>query len=196
MILTQSPNWAEIVTAIGTLLTGIGVIAVFIGARATARSARATIETLEVTTKAVQVAIEQVTQVDASRQATLAIEMARRWDADELVRVRRSLKDATSDQLSKRYERGSAKNLWDFYELQKLPNFFEDLGVLEGLGYLDIELIEMTLGNSVVHYWTLWKPTVDKIRPEWDGLYDNWEQLAGRIRPEPDRQAVPVRTDK
>ena len=72
------PNWTEVVTAVGSLLAGAGVIFVILGARSTLDQ--------------VKLAAQQVKEAEKVRLIALAIEMARRWDDDVIVAVRREIK--------------------------------------------------------------------------------------------------------
>ena len=46
---------------------------------------------------------------------------------------------------------------------------------------LDIDLVDITIGNSVTFYWEKWSGPIIDERGEEDELYDNWEFLANAI---------------
>jgi pimeloyl-ACP methyl ester carboxylesterase len=159
-------NWAEILTGFGTLVIGLGAFAAAYGAMAAAR---------------------QLRESEKARHIALAVEMSRRWDSPALVTLRRSLRGITPSAFLQRYETARQANSQDFYNLQLLANFFEDLGALVKMDCLSVDLVDTTLGNSVTTYWETWKPAVLAHRPEWDGLYDNWEALYNDIKALPHR---------
>jgi pimeloyl-ACP methyl ester carboxylesterase len=102
-------NWAEILTGFGTLVIGLGAFAAAYGAMAAAR---------------------QLRESEKARHIALAVEMSRRWDSPALVTLRRSLRGITPSAFLQRYETARQANSQDFYNLQLLANFFEDLGAL------------------------------------------------------------------
>jgi hypothetical protein len=169
------PNWAEIVTAVGSALAGLGVLGVLIGARSARDQLKATLTQIDITAR-------QIEEAEKVRHISLAIEMARRWDDDALIAVRRSLEGLNAVDFEKKYKAAVAANSSDIYELRRLANFFEDFGVLEKLECLGIELIELSLKNSVIHYWEMYGPAVTEDRARWENLYENWEDLAEKLK--------------
>ncbi len=161
------PNWTEVVTAVGSLLAGAGVIFVILGARSTLDQ--------------VKLAAQQVKEAEKVRLIALAIEMARRWDDDVIVAVRREIKPLSDQQFRQKYEHERDTNSDKYYEWLKLANFFEDFGALVKKDCLDIDLVDITIGNSVTFYWEKWSGPIIDERGEEDELYDNWEFLANAI---------------
>lgn len=73
---TTGPNWAEQVTAVGTAIIALSIFGTAVGAFLARR---------------------QLVEAKKLRHISLAIDLARRWDDDALISVRRSLKDASAE---------------------------------------------------------------------------------------------------
>jgi hypothetical protein len=170
----SGPNLAEWITAIGTAVTGLGVISVFFGAKTANR-------TLDATLQQVQGTKEAIDQAETSRKTAVFLETQERWDQKDLVWIRQSLKDLTAAQFRQRFERSFQANTGEWYDLVKLGNYFENLAILESAGGADFELINTSIGNSVIHYWTLYGPTIVDDRTRWASFYANWQRLAEDI---------------
>ena len=75
----------------------------------------------------------------------------------------------------------AARNL-DFWRLQTVLDYFENLSELVNYGAITIDMVDSTLGNLVCKYWGYWKPYVYAEREqEGEGLYGEFEKLAKRI---------------
>jgi hypothetical protein len=155
-----SPNWAEQVTAIATAVGALGLLGA-IGAALFAG--------------------QQVKEERKTRQATMAADLFRRWDEDALVETRRLVAGfADGDELKAAFERYLAANAPETYVLYRELDFFEQLSALEITGAVDLHLIELMLGPTLVERRELWRPTIgamDRDRP-----YPNFETLAARMR--------------
>ncbi len=174
-VLRGGPNWAEICTAIGSILASLGVGAVLIGALAEKNALRATLEQ-------VKLAAKQVEEAEKVRTVSLAVEMARRWDDDAIVKARREMKPLDAAAFRRAYEPARDKNTEQYFEWLKLANYFEDFGALVEMNCLDLDLVDRTIGNAVVFYWEKWaEPLLDERAKEKD-LYDNWQRLAENIK--------------
>ena len=64
----------------------------------------------------------------------------------------------------------------------EFPNFFEHLAIRERLEGVDVEVISLTLGSSVLRYWSLWEPVVRQLRASQPTAWVDFERLAHRIR--------------
>jgi hypothetical protein len=72
----------------------------------------------------------------------------------------------------------------DYYVLQRIPNFFEDLAITELLEGVDLEVIRLTLASSVLRYWNLWEPIADEIRQHGQtSVWENFQALAVKLNP-------------
>ena len=105
-------------------------------------SALAAIGTLVVVLVAAINALAQIKETVRSRNAALFSEISRRWDEDALVQSRHHASEFSPKGLAKRIQ--DIEKSGDFDEQQllfRMPNFFEDLAVLELDGDIPISMI-------------------------------------------------------
>jgi hypothetical protein len=153
-------DW-DAVTAWATIVVAAGLVAAAIGAFIAAR---------------------QLQETRKGRYSSLFMEMARAWDEDDLIAVRQSVKGMDPSSFRDHYFSETAQNSKAFYELLKLGNLFEYLGILEGQDGLELRLVDTALGNSVVFYWELYEVAINEEARGWPDFYKNWRELAGKLR--------------
>jgi hypothetical protein len=80
------------------------------------------------------------------------------------------------------------ENFLYVFELKRLANFFEDLGVLESQGSLDVQWIEDAFGSLVTSYWEKWELAAVEERssqrrrqPDAGLHWENWEALSKKM---------------
>jgi len=155
----SAPNWAEQVTAIATAVGAVGLVSA-IGA--TVFAAR------------------QVREAQQSRQAQTATDFLRRWDEDALVETRRLVASfKTREELAAALQRFIAANDVEAYVLYRELDYFEQLGALEELGAVHIDLIQLLLGRQLVDRWDMWKPAIDAMGAD---AYPMFERLVAKMR--------------
>jgi hypothetical protein len=155
----SAPNWAEQVTAIATAVGAVGLVSA-IGA--TVFAAR------------------QVREAQQSRQAQTATDFLRRWDEDALVETRRLVASfKTREELAAALQRFIAANDVEAYVLYRELDYFEQLGALEELGAVHIDLIQLLLGRQLVDRWDMWKPAIDAMGTD---AYPMFERLVAKMR--------------
>ena len=98
----------------------------------------------------------QVRESQQARHAQIAAEFLRRWDEADLVETRR---------LVARFESA------------------EQLGALEHVGALHLQLVQLLLGKRLVDRWTLWKPSIDAMGG--DDVYPMFASLAAKVERSP-----------
>ena len=157
------PTWTDKVTAWATLGTALGVIAAGIAAAYAAK---------------------QVAESKRARHADIAVDMSRRWDETGLVSCRQGLREMTPEAVKNLYVDAYAKKDPGYFDMQLLPNFFEDLAVLEKMRIVDLEWIDETLGGATMNYWRQWRLAVeaDRVSRQGPKLFENFEKLAEKIR--------------
>ena len=137
------PNWAEQVTAIATAVLAIGAVGA-IGAAV--------------------FAAQQVREARIGREAEVASEFFRRWSDDPMVETRRLVASYRSPEaLRDALVRHTAANDTEAYVLYRELDYFEQLGALEHVGALHLELVNLLLGRRLVDRWKLWKPSIDAM---------------------------------
>jgi len=101
--------------------------------------------------------------------------------------MQRSLEDGTVTTCSRSEPRSTFRRSESF-RLKRLANFFEDLGVLESRGSLDIEWIEVAFGSLVTGYWEKWElAAIEERKSQMPGqsdtslIWENWETLSRKM---------------
>ena len=124
---------------------------------------------------------QQVREARRSRHAQTAIDFLRRWDEDALVETRRLVASyASPEQLAEAFRGFVARNDHDAYVLYRELDYFEQLGALERLGAIDIDLVTVLLGPRLVDRWEMWQPSIaTKGSPT---AYPMFEALAAKMR--------------
>jgi hypothetical protein len=153
------PNWADIATAIAA---GTALIGIYVAWRTAERA----------------------------RHATTLADISRRWDEPLLVESRQlaarygiALRDWV-EYLDQDVEDLAPEEAANLYKLQRIPNFFEDLAILEQAGAITFNMIQKSLGWTIVKTWDRWRPAVDYLRDtkEPDPVYSHFQHLAERMR--------------
>ncbi len=152
----------------------------------TAVVACATLGTFVVLLVAAVVARRQLQETITSRHAAELAELSRRWDEPSLERSRR-LTVQVGDYLREWVEflleeEDADDETLDI--LERIPNFFEDLAILEEVGAIPFEMIKKSLGGVIVTYWDTWKEATKYLRDReaYDPVYSNFERLAEKMR--------------
>ena len=121
---------------------------------------------------------------EKARHAALMAELSRRWDEPTLSESRRFM-DSLGTNLRATFQRWDDVQDPRSYILERVPNFFEDLSVLEQVGAIDFEMIRMSLGRSVVEVWEIWEPTIRYRRKKFgddEEIYGNFEKLVVKMQ--------------
>jgi hypothetical protein len=156
----SDPNWAEVVTAIGTAVVALGVIAATVGAFMAKRA---------------------VDEDSKGRHAQIAMDLGRRWDSPETASIKQLTKKWDPLELRLYWEIKNHSNSDEYYELERFANFFEELGVLNKLKILKLDWIDETLGSAVLDYWEMWRSAIKLEQKTWPKAYENWTSLAQKI---------------
>jgi hypothetical protein len=158
--LMVAADWSE-VTAIATSVLALGLVGAF-GAAA--------------------FAAQQVREARKTREAQMATEFFRRWNEDELVESRRMVNRFKSpNELRDAFTALAAADAPEAYVLYRELDFFEQLGALESLGALDLELITVLLGRTLIDRWEMWSPAIyEAFGPD---VYPMFQGLVEKLRP-------------
>lgn len=120
----------------------------------------------------------QLEEMKRSRHAQVMADYISRWDGDQLIDARRAVIDIGSEKLRHEIERLYRRNERKYYELMRVPAFFEDLATLEAHGSLSSELLSQHFGAIVVHEFDQWSPTIDFLRERGGSGLEGFERLA------------------
>lgn len=157
------PNWAEQVTAIFTAIGSIGLLstlglAIFAGL--------------------------QVRESQQARHAQIAAEFLRRWDEADLVETRRLVaRFESAEELAAAFQEYIRTNSMEAYVLFRELDYFEQLGALEHVGALHLQVVQLLLGRRLVDRWKLWKPSIDAMGG--DDVYPMFASLAAKVERSP-----------
>jgi hypothetical protein len=130
---------------------------------------------------------------EKARHAALMADLSRRWDDPTLAEARRFM-DLLGANLQATYERWDRTQDPRGYILERVPNFFEDLSVLEQVGAIDFEMIRMSLGRSVVDVWDIWEPTIRDVRHKYGDdqeIYQHFERLKLKMERSFEKEPAP-----
>jgi hypothetical protein len=160
-LLITAVNWTE-VNAIATSVLAIGLLGGF-GAAA--------------------FAAQQVREARRTREAQLAGDLFRRWNDDPLVEARRLVgRFKSADELRDAFAASVAGDDAQAYVFYRELDFFEQLGALEVRGAVDLGLIKLLLGPTLIDRWELWRPAIEAAHGA--GTYPLFEGLAAKLRRE------------
>ena len=154
----SGPNWAEIVTAIGTAVIAIGLF----------------------------VAAIQVRESRHSRHAAIAVDIAKTWSEPTMVEGRLFTSGKRGDELRDFVMELATNRDPNYFVAMREPLFFEWLGALEEFGWIEAEWVNQTLGTAVMTCWERWESTVHAFRdrpdPDSKTALVNVQELAKRIQ--------------
>jgi hypothetical protein len=128
MLIASAPNWAEVVTAVGTAVLAIGVV----------------------------IAVVSLRELRRDRHLQWIFEIGRRWEEHDLKASRLALRkyDESGHDLATKVQswleagRPASPELTEEIELlQLLPDFFEDVALMRKFGRLDIGLVWQALSG-------------------------------------------------
>ncbi len=120
-------------TALGALATAAALIVIWLGFRSAVRD----------------------------RHTVVLLDIARRWDEPEMLKARRLCFEIGIEAFPERWMEENEKKSKAFFETQRIPNYFEDVGTLVTKGIVDLETISDTIGNSVIYWWKYFGPAAE-----------------------------------
>jgi len=126
---------------------------------------------------------QQVREARRSREAQMAAEFIRRWNEEDLVETRRLVgRFASPEELRQAFAAYVADDADEAHVLYRELDYFEQLGALESVGAIDLELIGLLLGRRLVERWELWEPALHDAHGP--GVYPMFESLVEKLRRE------------
>jgi len=144
----------------------------------------APVVTLAILLVALLIASRQLYQTVRTRHASMLGDLSRRWDEPLLVEAR-ELAAKHGDQLREWIEYYWTPTVSpELFILLRIPNFVEDLAVLENRGAISFRILKESFGGAIVLMWNRWESAIQFIRDEegYDPVYANFEGLAKRMR--------------
>ena len=153
-------TWPDIVTAVAAALTFVIVLA------------------------AVIIAKREINCMDRTREAQLLADLSRRWNEEQLTESRKAARNyKNSTELKEAVLKLRQNNDQEYYNLIRLPDFFEALGVLVNSGCLSRELTKDLFGTAIKHYYNLYSQTLQYLREIHDdkNIYTWFDDLAKEL---------------
>jgi len=121
-----------------------------------------------------------------ARHAQLMADISRRWDEPLFVAGRKAAAKFIDEPwilgLYVAVHRDQQSDTW--FELQRIPNFFEDLAVQRLAHAISFRIVREAFGWGLVTTWEQWKPAVWllRLREKDATVYEHFEALAERMR--------------
>ncbi|MGV0796055.1 hypothetical protein ABQF26_03750 [Mycolicibacterium elephantis] len=163
----SNPNWAEAMTAWGTVALAFFTMLLAMGAA---------------------VALWQLRESRRARNAHVALEMSDRWQSGRFRRVRQKVDDLAASAP----EGNWAQTMWDlktnnpaeYRSLLMEPDWFENLAVLEKYGGIDFKVVRDSYGITVSRRWTKWHDVIHYLRDNLSNrtAYREFQKLEKKIQ--------------
>jgi hypothetical protein len=154
----DDPAWTDVVGAIASIIT----IVVVVGAA--------------------WVGLRQLKEAKRARHGAILADFTKRWDG--LAKARAETLDFINSPeglgptVIDRYR----KSPMAFFELARIPDFFEDLGIHVQERHIPLELVAKYFDTPIKYYWEKWSDPLVLIRKSEPSIYKNFEWLASRIQ--------------
>lgn len=117
---------------------------------------------------------------EKSRHSELLMTITQQWETDALVRARQAIAEHEGDLAEKIEEFLENKNE-RYFDLIRVGNFFESIGLLVKQGYLSLTDATLLFGTVVKAYYKIYRPYIYANRDKQPDLYDNFEYLASLL---------------
>jgi len=153
-------TWPDIVIAVAAALTFIILLA------------------------AVIIAKREIGCIDRTREAELLVGLSRRWNEEQLTESRKAARNyKSSAELKEAVQKHRENNDKEYYDLVRLPDFFEALGVLVNSSCLSMQLTKDLFGTVIKFYYNLYSPTIQYLREIHDdrNIYTWFDDLAEKL---------------
>src|SRR5262245_11491004 len=136
-------------------------------------------------------AVEELEEVKRDRHVEVFTEFGRRWESREMTEALEEEKDYRPDDLVELFKAANREPSWNLFKerrrksaakttvlLLRVPNYFEDAGMVYRAGGLDQTLFADNFGGVAVDEWERWHLAVKKLQ-ETDPLsYVEFERMA------------------
>ena len=126
----------------------------------------------------------EVRCIERAREAQLLTDLSRRWNEDELTKSRKAARNYKNGvELQQALQKMRENNDQQYYDLVRLPDFFEALGVLVNSGCLSKQLTKDLFGTVIEYYYHLYHPTMQYLREVHDdkNIYILLDHLAQEL---------------
>ena len=159
-MVASTPNWADILSGVGSMVGAMSLVAAAIYGYKQVRDAR------------------------KESQVAVIADLGRRWDSDELIHARQQASALTDVQLAeaaKEWDDDPAKHP-EFFELLRIPNFLDDLGLVAECGSVDIDIVNRSMRFIVLEQWGKWRRAVMTLRLQDPTAFQQYESLVRHLQ--------------
>lgn len=161
-VAAPGPNWAEKLSAIGSILSGATLLFGVAG---------------------VWFAVRQLAEARTDRHVQIIAELGRRWDEDRMIEARNKLLAYDNAKLAEKCaDWVRTRSDAEVTELLRVPNYFEDLAMMVECGKLELDLVADTFGDMTLRAWDHWALAIQELSERQPDCYDRFAGLAGRLR--------------
>lgn len=139
--------------------------------------------TLVVLAKAAKYAKREVDHARQEREAALVARISTRWNEASMEEARQLANTyKNSSELLEAMTKFDQYNSRFYYVLERIPGFFEDLGLVCCKDDKLIPLVKDLIGPSVKYYYELYSPWTNQMKDDpTQGTYPFFKKLAGSM---------------
>jgi len=182
-LVAAAPNWAEKLTAFSAMVAGLGFAAAAAGVWVAVNQLKAT--------------RRQLDEIKRDRHVQVISDFGLRWDSEGLSEARRRQRRYDNVELCEKIStrRGPrprnplklrawrrATNAAEVQLLLRVPNYFEDIGLMVDCGALDIELVGKAVGDLAISEWGRWELAITEMRSNSPRAYSKFGKLVEQLR--------------
>jgi hypothetical protein len=132
-------------------------------------------------------ALRAVGEARRDRHVQILVAMGRRWEAAEITEALQNSRDYTPNELALLVEASRTGPKGDpkravaekkLIVLMRVPNYFEDAGLMSRVARMEDDLIDDYWGGVAIDEWSTWEPAIRKIQEKDKRAYEEFERLA------------------
>ncbi|HEX2057986.1 MAG TPA: hypothetical protein VHI71_06415 [Actinomycetota bacterium] len=120
----------------------------------------------------------QLDEIRRTRNADVMFRLSERWD--RLSEDRRLLYqyEGRGRKLRAHLLRAMDKNSKLYFDLVRVPSFFEDLAIQVRARSIPPDMVDASFGTAIQTYWKIWAPAVDVVRRQDERVHEKFQALA------------------
>ena len=191
----MGPEWTHIVSAVAASIAALAAVLTLLAVIVAAFVAWGQLDLAKAESQARLIADKSESQAqliaDKSEsqarlladEARLMADLAKRWDEPLLFDSRIEAAGKSPEDLLTTVENSYNAADKTFYTLIRVPNFFEDIGLMTREGTISESVVRKLFEGPVIGTWNLWKPAIDYLRTATgrERMYEHFQWLNGRM---------------
>ena len=127
-------------------------------------------------------AVSQIRSMERARQGQLLTELSRRWEELWECRQKANRFQGNPVGLHQALMKLERRNHRDYFALVRLPNFFEDLGILVDEDIISAELVKNSRGGQIKYYWDLYQCYIRAQQKIRSTTFENFGTLVDELK--------------